>query len=204
MSLRTSGRLLLAGALGLIVANLLELIIPGPDGITGPGSIPADGVAVVSGLIAIVGLPALYRMQARQTGLAGRIGVALLCLATLFVFVLSSGVQLLDVAAPGTVPHDRPDGPPTFLLIFVLLGILAYVIGGLAVGIVTLRAHILPAGVGWLVIAGVVLVVLASVLLPSDSAANVLGKIAATSGMFAAWAWAGARTMARDAAALAA
>ena len=198
MSLRTTGQFLLAGALGLTFANIIELIVPGPDGLTGPGSIPADVVAVVSGIVAIVGLPALYRIQASRTGLAGRLGVVLLCLATFCGIVVSNGVQFLDVAAPGSVPHDRPDGPPTFLIIIVAIGILSYVVGGLAVGIVSLRARVLPAGLGWLLIAAVVLVVLSNVLLPPNTAANEIGKISVTSVMFVAWAWAGTCTLAQQ------
>jgi hypothetical protein len=197
MSLRTSGQLLLVGSLGLILANILVFVIPGPGGLGGPGSVPTNAVGIASGIIAIVGLPALYRVQDAKAGRAGRIGVALLALGTLAFCVIVSIVALLDVLFPGSVPHDQPHGPPTFVIILTLVTVLCYAFGGVVVGIVSLRAHALPAGIGWLLVLGGVLLIPAYMAFPNDSSAAVIVPYAVVSIMYAAWAWAAARAMAQ-------
>jgi hypothetical protein len=198
MSLRTSGQLLLAGSLGLILANILQVVVPGPGGLGGPGSAPADAVAIVSGIIAIGGLPALYRVLGERDGRSAPIGVTLLALGTLGAYVLGCIVQLLDVLFRGSVPHDRPHGPPTFVIILYLVSALCYAFGGVVVGIVSLRAHALPAGVGWLLVLGAVLLIPSNLAFPNDSLAGTIAPNAAASITFAAWAWAAARAMAQQ------
>ena len=198
MSLRTSGQLLLVGSLGLILANILQIVIPGPGGLGGPASAPADSVAIVSGIIAIVGFPALYRMLGERAGRAGRIGVALLALGTLGAFVIGAIVQMLDVLFRGSVPHDRPHGPPTFVIIIFVVSFLSYALGGVVVGIVSLRAHALPAGVGWLLILGAVLLIPSNMVFPNDSLAGNIAPNAVVSIIYAAWAWAATRAMSQQ------
>ncbi len=157
MSLRLNGQFLLAGAIGAILWELLIFLIPGPDGVTGPGSIPTNVVAVLSGLLLLIGLPALYRAQAKQIGRWGLVGVVLLWVATVLVLLVLSGVQILDVAAPGSIPHPGGEGPPPLAIIPMILGGMLTLIGGVIVGIMTVRAHVFAAVVGWLIIIGAVL-----------------------------------------------
>src|SRR6266571_6117828 len=102
MSLRLNGQFLLAGAIGAILASLLIFLIPGPDGFGGPGSIPTNVVFVISGVFLLVGLPALYRVQAKQIGVLGLVGVALLWVATVLLLLVLSFVQILDLTVPGS------------------------------------------------------------------------------------------------------
>lgn len=198
MSLRTTGSILLIGALGLILANILQLVIPGPAGLSGPNAIPVDLLAVVVGLIAIIGLPALYRIQGAKAGAATRVGVALLTLGTLGAFVIGTAVQFLDVAFRGSVPHDRPHGPPTFVIIIYVGSFISYLIGGLVVGIAALRNRALPPGASWLLIIGVALLIPANVAFPNDRIVGAIAQNLVVSLMFAAWAWVAALAMAQQ------
>src|SRR5258708_39028654 len=117
MSVRLQGQLLLVGAIGAVLSSLLIFLIPGPDGLGGPGSIPTNVVFVISGLFLLVGLPALYRAQAKQVGALGLVGVALLWVATISLFLILSGVQILDLTAPVSIPHPGGEGPPPLTII---------------------------------------------------------------------------------------
>src|SRR5260370_15132179 len=152
MSVRLQGLLLLVGGIGAVLSSLLIFLIPGPDGLGGPGSIPTNVVFVISGLLLLVGLPALYRAQAKQIGILGLVGVVLLWVATIFLFLVLSGVQILDVAVPGSIPHPGGEGPPPLAIIPMILGVLLTVIGGVIVGITTIRAHVFTAAICWLII----------------------------------------------------
>lgn len=160
MSLRLSGQLLLVGAIGAILWLLLMFLIPGPDGLSGPGSIPTNVVAVLSGLLLLVGLPALYRVQAKQIGILGLVGVVLLWVGIILVLVFLSTVQMLDVAVPGSIPHPAGHGPPPLALIPAILGRVLLVIGGIIVGITTIRAHVFAAIIGWVILVACILVLL--------------------------------------------
>lgn len=160
MSIRLQGQFLLIGAIGAILASLLIFLIPGPDGTGGPGSIPTNVVFVLSGLILLVGLPALYRAQAKQIGRWGLAGVVLLWIATVLLLLVLSGVQILDVAVPGSIPHPGGEGPPPLAIIPMILGVVLTLIGGVMVGITTIRAHVFAAAAGWIITVSPVLLLL--------------------------------------------
>ncbi len=189
MSLRLNGQFLMVGAIGAILASLLIFLIPGPEGPTGIGSIPTNVVFVLSGLFLLVGLPALYRAQAKQIGILGLAGVVLLWVATVLLFLVLSGVQILDVAVPGSIPHPGGDGPPPLAIIPMILGVVLTLIGGVIVGITTIRAHVFTAAIGWILIVSPVLLLLRVPL------GGLLGVILTSTclGLFyAGLAWAGA------------
>ncbi len=160
MSIRLNGQFLLAGAIGAILSSLLIFLLPGPDGLGGPGSIPTNVVFVISGLVLLVGLPALYRAQAKQMGILGLVGVVLLWVATVLLLLVLSFVQILDVAVPGSIPHPGGEGPPPLAIIPMILGVVLTVIGGVIVGITTIRAHVFAAAIGWIILVSPVLLLL--------------------------------------------
>ncbi len=160
MSVRLNGQFLLVGAIGAILASLLIFLIPGPDGLAGPGSIPTNIVFVISGVFLLVGLPALYRAQARQIGRWGLAGVVLLCVATILLLLVLSFVQILDLTVPGSIPHPGGEGPPPLAIIPMILGVVLTVIGGVIVGIMTIRARVFAAAIGWVILVSPVLLLL--------------------------------------------
>jgi len=164
MSLRLNGQFLLAGAIVSIVAAFLYVVIPGPYGYNGPGSLPANVVALLSGLLLLVGLPALYRAQATQMRRLGWAGVALFWGAVVLLLLVLTGVQILDVAVPGSIPHPGGEGPPPAAVIPDTVGAIMLLIGGVIVGIKTIQAHRFVAAIGWLLIIGSVCEALMQVL----------------------------------------
>jgi len=190
MSVRLQGQLLLAGAIGAILASLLIFLIPGPDGIGGPGSIPTNVVFILSGLFLLVGLPALYRAQAKQMGILGLVGVALLWVATIFLFLVLSFVQILDLTIPGSIPHPGGDGPPPLAIIPMILGVVLTLIGGVIVGITIIRAHVLAAAIGWILIVSPVLLLLTA--LAGNGLLGVILTSACLGLFYAGLVWAGA------------
>ena len=189
MSLRLNGYFLLVGAIGAILASLLIFLLPGPDGLGGPGSIPTNVVFVISGLFLLVGLPALYRAQAKQMGILGLVGVVLLWVATIFLFLVLSGVQILDLTVPGSIPHPGGEGPPPLAIIPMILGVVLTLIGGVIVGITTIRAHIFATAIGWILIVSPILLLLTAPL------SGILSEILTSTCLalfYAGLAWAGA------------
>ena len=152
MSVRLHGQLLLAGAIGAILASLLIFLLPGPDGPGGPGSIPTNVVFVISGVFLLAGLPALYRAQAKQIGHWGLVGVVLLWVATILLLLVLSFVQILDLTVPGSIPHPGGEGPPPLAIIPMILGVVLTLIGGVIVGIMTIRARVFAKAPGWIIL----------------------------------------------------
>ncbi len=159
MSLRLNGQFLLVGAIGAILASLLIFLLPGPDGITGINSIPTNVVAVLSGVLLLVGLPALYRAQAGQMGTLGLVGVVLLWIAAVSNLLVLTSVQLLDLTVRGLIPHPGGEGPPPAAVIPAVLGGVLILIGGVIVGITTIRAHVFRASIGWMILISSVLLI---------------------------------------------
>ena len=186
MSVRFQGQFLLVGAIGAILASLLIFLIPGPGG---PGSIPTNVVFVISGLFLLVGLPALYRAQAKQIGILGLAGVVLLWVATIFLFLVLSGVQILDLTVPGSIPHPGGEGPPPLAIIPLILGVVLTLIGGVIVGITTIRAQVFAAAIGWILIVSPVLLL---VRVPLGGLLGVILTSICLGLFYAGLAWTGA------------
>jgi len=189
MSVRLQGQLLLTGAIGAILASWFIFLIPGPDGIGGPGSIPTNVVFVISGLFLLAGLPGLYRGQAKQIGRWGCVGVVLLWVATIFLFLVLSGVQILDLTVPGSIPHPGGEGPPPLAIIPMILGVLLTLIGGVIVGITTIRARVFSKAPGWIILVSPVLLLLT---FPLSGLLSVILTSTFLSLFYAGLVWAGA------------
>jgi len=190
MSVRLSSQFLLVGAIGAILSSLLIFLIPGPDGLGGPGSIPTNVVFVISGFFLLAGLPALYRVQAKQVGILGLAGVVLLWVATVLLLLVLSGVQILDVAVPGSIPHPGGEGPPPLAIIPMILGVVLTLIGGVIMGITTIRAHVFAAAIGWVILISPVLLLLTA--LAGNGLLGVILTSACLALFYAGLAWAGA------------
>ncbi len=192
MSVRLQGQLLLAGAIGAILASLLIFLLPGPDGILGINSIPTNVVAVLSGLLLLAGLPALYRAQAKQVGTLGLVGVVLLWIAAVSNLLVLTSVQLLDLTVRGVIPHPGGEGPPPAAVIPAVLGGVLILIGGVIVGITTIRAHVFRASIGWMILISSVL--LFPMTFVSGNPSGLLGTILMNIDLvlfYAGLAWAG-------------
>jgi hypothetical protein len=192
MSVRLHGQFLLVGAIGAILSSLFIILIPGPEGPTGIGSIPTNIVAVLSGLLLLVGLPALYRAQAKQMGILGLVGVVLLWIAAVSNLLVLTSVQLLDLTVRGVIPHPEGHGPPPAAVIPAVLGGVLVLIGGVIVGITTIRAHVFAAAIGWVIlISSVLLIPLAFVSGNPNGLLNTILTNTDFALFYAGLAWAG-------------
>ncbi len=156
---RVGGQVLLVGSLGVILATVLVVAIPGPYGSAGPESVPSTIVFMVSYLLVLAGLPALYRVQAAYVKTAGKVGVGMIAAAIVFAFVEKS----FDLTMPDLYLQPQQSWPPLVFVVALvsLLGaVLLLVAGGIILGVKMIRGTILPRAAGWLLIVGSIIVVI--------------------------------------------
>ena len=154
--IRWSGLLsLLAGVL-YAVGALLHPVGESLAAVSSPNWVPAHLVYWVSVLLLHLGLVGLYARQAEQTGRLGLVGFVLAFIGTALVgsiLVFASTILPL-IAAEAQAIFDRAARPPDFLLPVFILG---FGLGWILLGIVTMRAGVLPRWSGLLLIVGVTL-----------------------------------------------
>ncbi len=129
-------------------------------------------------LLGLLGMVGLYARQAEKSGWLGLVGYLLFSLfyafTAAFVFAEVFILPLLATEAPKFVegflgiltgaPSEVSLGVlPT---IYLLMGLVGYMVGGLVFGIATFRAGVLPRWAGGLLAFGVVLPLLASSFVP--------------------------------------
>ena len=148
--MRWSGWLLFIGALLSILTLLVEVSFPVVPVITAT-------VSVIGGLLIAVGLPSTYMKQSDVLGILGRVGFLLLLLTWLVTVLL---VNISDIVVIATVAHPTATSVPAVIVNIVNLTSLLMLIGVLIYGVLTLRTHIFPSSVGWLMISTVVLMTL--------------------------------------------
>jgi len=154
--IRWSGLInLLAGVL-YAVGALLHPVGEDLAAVSSPNWVPAHLVYWVSVLLLHLGLVGLYARQAEQTGWLGLVGFVLAFIGTALVgsiLVFASTILPL-IAAEAQAIFDRAATPPDFLLPMFILG---FGLGWILIGIVTMRAGVLPRWSGSLLIVGVTL-----------------------------------------------
>lgn len=124
--------LALNGLIGVLFGVIGLFSLPRPDALV--------AVQLLGILFVIVGLPAIQAMQP-TTGWLGWLGIGLMELAAVIAFV----VVLLASLTSANIPDAAP-----------FASALAGLIGDILVGLLTIRARVFPAWIGWtLVIWGV-------------------------------------------------
>ena len=119
-------------------------------------------IILLGGGLLILGIPALYVRQAKQIGWIGLVGLVIIWLDMLIFPVLQGGIA-------GFVPTFHV---PDFLF---LIGPLT-VIGTLLFGIMTIRAHVFPRWLGWIIFVGYIIGLIGNFL--PDNLANIAPLIA--------------------------
>jgi len=140
---RWSGWLLLVGSAIFIVGNLLGFVLP--DSATSVQLV----FLFIGALLVLGGLPAFYRKQARQVGWLGLCGFIALLLAEVLLGIVVN-ILFAVVSSAGSAQIF-----PLILLI-AFVGAALGLIGGLLFGVMTIRARVFPAAIGWfLIVAGI-------------------------------------------------
>jgi hypothetical protein len=162
----------------------------------------AHYLGVLMGLLGLLGMTGIYARQAEEAGWLGLIGYLLFTIffviTTAFQFVEAFLSPVLATAAPQFVEgvlgvaSGHATGFDLGLLptVYVLNGFAGYMLGGVLLGIATLRARVLPRGAGVLLAAAAVLPLAASLPFVSALFPHPLDRIFAVP-MALAWAWLG-------------
>lgn len=170
---RLSGICLLIGSL-LVTLGVIPIFFIGDDSTS---TIAATGalLRVLGGMLIVVGLPGMYSRQAQRAGLLGLIGFLLTLFYILILGVAGDTINAFVVpfiasAAPSLLKGSLPSGLETFFFVGGLLGL----VGGILLGIATLRTSVLPRWAGLPLIVGAVLSFIGNFLPPVVSTIGIV------------------------------
>lgn len=161
---RLSGIGLFLGGL-LATLGTLPILIIGDDPTQSASAVMAS-VRVLGAIFIVLGLPGMYLRQAQRAGILGLVGFAVTMVAILLQGVASDTLNalvapVLAVQAP-SILQNTPAGLST---LFLVGGLLVF-LGGLLLGIATLRASLFSRWAAGVLIVGSVLSLVGNFLLP--------------------------------------
>jgi hypothetical protein len=179
---RIAGLGLLVGAIVFVAHIVLRSLVTAgvePAVFARQGSwVLINAFGLVGAVLVLLALPAMYARLASPSGLLGLVGVALVAVAWLFfgVFLSLYGALVLPWLAenaPSLVAASAPL-PAGFVVAF-LVGLVAWLVGALLLGLPFIRGRIEPRWVGYLLPASALWMAVGSlVIAPSGPAANVV------------------------------
>ncbi len=158
---RASGLALLLGALlGIIGTILNTFLFPGrgnPTQYTSALYVSVTLLSFIGSLLLVLGLPGMCVRQATRAGWLGLIGFVLTIVGGI-LFTSLSGVTFLVLPwlAVNAPQLAAGNGPPA-IFVYVLVASLLFAVGGVLLGIATMRAEVLPRWAGLLILVGAVL-----------------------------------------------
>jgi hypothetical protein len=168
----SSSTLFRLSSISLFIGGLLAVLGVMPIFFTGDDSTStlaatASLLRVVGGMLIVVGLPGVYGQQAARGGIVGLIGFVLTSFYILILGVAGDTINafilpFLATQAPALLKGSLPSGLENFFIIGQLLGL----VGGILLGIATVRAAILSRWAGILLIVGAALSFAGNFVLP--------------------------------------
>ncbi len=151
---RFSGISLVLGSVLAVGGAVLGIFSSDPTStITGIGAI----IAFVGATVGILGMPGMYAKQAQRAGVLGLIGTTLLVCYFLILGIFGNALNALILPFIAAHTPLLAKTEPPALGIFYQLGGLLGVVGGILLGIATIRAAILPRWAGVVLMVGVVI-----------------------------------------------
>ncbi len=191
---RWSGLVLLVGGLLGLVSSILEAVLYPGDSATPAQILSATAMLVLSMsfvgfLLIAIGFPGGYLRQAARAGRLGFVGFVLLSLGLLLGgvglgAVLTIILPYLAQSAPKLLTGD----PPPALLLLIIGSTLLWAVGGILLGIASIRARVFPRWVGILLLASGIISIIGIPLPPQLS--NIV-EPAGEAVLFLAFAWFG-------------
>ncbi len=158
---RASGLSLLLGALLGIIGNVVnDLVFSGNDPHQYPNGLwlATSLLGFIGSVLLVLGLPGIGARQAEKAGWLGLVGFVLTIVGgimfTSFSAITFLVLPWLAVNAPKLAAGN---GPPPAVFAYVLVAGLLFAVGGVLLGIATMRAGIFPRWAGLLIIIGAVL-----------------------------------------------
>jgi len=130
--------------------------------LNGPFTLFTVMIGILGDLLFLIGLPGIQQSQP-QTGRPGQIGLILMGTGAVIAIIANLLIRLAGVDVPDWVP---------------LTSAIAGSLGSLIVGWLTIRAHVFQPWIGWLMIVGAILNILAPVLPPGAIFISQLGLFA--------------------------
>ncbi len=149
--LRWCGWLLFIGALLSILVLLIDFTVSASLVLTA-------SLSLLGGLLVLIGLPGTYVKQRDFIGILGSIGFLILWITWL---VTTLGVNIEEIVIATTLAHPTAQSVPPVIVNILNLTDLLMLIGALLYGVQTIRAHVFPASIGWLLISTVIVMTLA-------------------------------------------
>jgi hypothetical protein len=199
---RWSGVALIVGALLGVVGQVLETLLyhghqHTPADVSSSGWMWVYGAVFLGFILITMGVPGLYLSQTTRAGCLGFAGFALLYLALLgIVSIVSIDTFILPILGQWAPASEITNPPPLALMVsLVILPILLQSIGGILLGLASMRARVLPRGVGILLIAQGILYFVVFPLPPSPLINLV--QLAPNIAFCLACAWAGSMLIAQ-------
>lgn len=157
---RTSGLALLLGAVLGSIGNVLGSVLFPNNDLSQSSSVVWFAVMLLSfigSLFLLLGLPAVCVRQAERAGWLGFIGFVLTIIGGfLFTSFSPTALLILPWLAQEAPKLAASSGPPS-LFVFFLVASLLFAVGGILLGVATMRARILPRWAGLLILVGAVL-----------------------------------------------
>ncbi len=154
--IRLSGWALILSALIFLFGLVWDHVI------NGPFTLATVVIGILGDILFLIGLPGIQQSQP-QTGRAGQIGLILIAIGTVIAILANLLIRLGGADVPDWVP---------------LTSAIAGSLGSLIVGWLTVRAHVFRPWIGWLMIVGGILNILAPVLPPGAIFISQLGLFA--------------------------
>lgn len=172
---RLSGISLFVGSLLTIGGSIPNLVTPDAfNTLTVFGSV----VNLIGITLIVLGLPGMYLAQAKRAGTLGLIGFILtLCFLLMAGYVGNIIPAFLNPFLADHALLHTP--PPVGLGIFLLVGVLLGVVGGILLGVATIRAALLARWAGVLLIAGMGVTFFGNFLSPTIGNTGLLLFLAA-------------------------
>lgn len=171
---RLSGGTLIAGSLLILLGSIVGAILfPGhsstPAQVLGSSWPLVMLMTLIGSLLFVIGLPGMYLRQAERAGALGLIGFILIFFDLLLQGAVFSSVQIvvLPLLAQKAPQLLGGNGLPFSAFLILLVSGLMQIIGGILLGIATMRAHVFPRWTGVLLLASGIAFLLTIPPLPS-------------------------------------
>jgi len=150
---RLSGISLLIGSVLAIIGSVLGIFSGNPASTI---AIAGSLIQFVGATLGILGLPGMYARQAQRAGILGLIGTTLMVCYILILGTFGSALSAVLLPFIAThAPAIAQSEPPGLNLFFTIGGLLGAV-GGISLGLATIRASVLPRWAGILLMGSVI------------------------------------------------
>ena len=149
---RLSGISLLLGCVIIVLATFPGVFLS--DDPTSAYNVYASFARIIGGMLLFLGLPGMYARQSQRAGILGLIGFILIVAYALILGAFGDAFGAFVVPFIATHAPALMQSEPPALNVYFLVGGLLGVVGGVLLGIATIRASLLSRWAGILLILG--------------------------------------------------